>query len=528
MKIPKSYNVVFLCAFMTLGGGLFGFDISSMSGVLGTAAYNNYFQVGGGNYKQGGITCAMPFGSLVGALGSSFLADKYSRVTAIQLSSTLWIIGSIFQCASNGIALLVIGRVVAGVCVGVASAMVPVYIAEVSPKEIRGRMISLQQWAITWGILIQYFIQYGASNIDGGPDNESQSTAAFRIPWGIQIVPGVIYFVGLFFYPKSPRWLASKDRWDECMHVLARLHGHGDASHPKVLAQYQEIQDALALEREQAGTSYQELIKPRIAKRVFLGMSLQMWSQLSGMNYYIVYIMSSTGTGSPLLTASIQYILNTALTLPAILYLDKFGRRPAIIIGFTMQAMFLYVEGGLQGGYGRPTVPEDEASDAISWTVADHPAVGRAIISMSYLFVCSFATTIGPTSWTYPAEIYPAKVRAKAVSLATASNWTWNCLLALFVPPLLWSINWKMYLIFAAFNTVAAIHMFLTAPETKGLTLEEMDEVFDAGIPAWRKNKITSRLDAIAREIEQGNLKLADRSSAPAGDEKAVNPEKVA
>lgn len=328
--------------------------------------------------------------------------------------------------------------------------MVPVYIAEVSPKHIRGRMISLQQWAITWGILIQYFIQYGASNVDGGPENETQSTAAFRIPWGIQIVPGAIYFVGLFFYPKSPRWLASKDRWDECMQVLARLHGNGDISHPKVLAEYKEIQDALALEREQNSTSYEEFMKPRIAKRVFLGMSLQMWSQLCGMNvmmYYIVYIMQSTGAGSPLLTASIQYILNTALTLPAILWLDRFGRRPAILIGFTMQAIFLYVEGGLQAGYGRTTREGDANSTAISWTVADHPAVGRAIIAMSYLFVCSFATTIGPTSWTYPAEIYPAKVRAKAVSLATASNWTWNCLLALFVPPLLWSINWKMYMI---------------------------------------------------------------------------------
>ncbi|KAL4771972.1 general substrate transporter [Aspergillus nidulans var. acristatus] len=530
MAFKKSYNVYFLCGFMTLGGGLFGFDISSMSGVLGTAAYNNYFQVGGGNYKQGGITCAMPFGSLVGALASSFLADKYSRVTAIQFSSTLWIIGSVFQCAANGIPLLVVGRVIAGLCVGIASAMVPVYIAEVSPKHIRGRMISLQQWAITWGILIQYFIQYGASNVDGGPDNETQSTAAFRIPWGIQIVPGVIYFIGLFFYPKSPRWLASKDRWDECMHVLARLHGNGDLNHPIVLAQYKEIQDALALEREQASTSYQELIKPRIAKRVFLGMSLQMWSQLSGMNvmmYYIVYIMQSTGAGSPLLTASIQYILNTALTLPAILWLDRFGRRPAILIGFTMQAIFLYIEGGLQAGYGRSTRPSDDL-DAISWTVADHPAVGKAIIAMSYLFVCSFATTIGPTSWTYPAEIYPAKVRAKAVSLATASNWTWNCLLALFVPPLLWSINWKMYMIFAAFNTVAALHMFLTAPETKGYTLEEMDEVFESGIAPWKKGKISSRLEQIEREIAEGNLKVTDRTGpADPVQENVGEPEKA-
>ncbi|KAH8432719.1 sugar porter family MFS transporter [Aspergillus melleus] len=509
--MKKFYNVYFLCSFITLGGGLFGFDISSMSGVLGTNAYTNYFQVGSGQYKQGAITCAMPFGSLVGALCSSFIADKYSRVYAIQFSSILWIIGAVFQCASNGIALLVVGRVIAGLCVGIASAMVPVYQAEVAPKEIRGRVISLQQWAITWGILIQYFIQYGASNIDGGPDNPTQSTAAFRIPWGIQIVPGFILFFGLFFYPKSPRWLASKDRWEEAMQVLANLHGNGDLNHPKVLAQYREIQEALALEQEQASTSYQELTKPRILKRVILGMSVQMWSQLCGMNvmmYYIVYIMQSTGAGSPLLTASIQYILNTALTLPAILYLDKFGRRPALLIGFFCQAVFLYIEGGLQAGYGKPNPGTDPKLDAISWTVADHPAVGKAIIAMSYLFVCSFATTIGPTSWTYPAEIFPAKVRAKAVSLSTACNWTWNCLLALFVPPLLWSINWKMYMIFAAFNTAAFIHMFLTAPETKGYTLEEMDEVFDSGIPAWRRLKKRSRLDDLEAEIAEGNLKI--------------------
>lgn len=254
----------------------------------------------------------------------------------------------------------------------------------------------------------------------------------------------------MYLFPKSPRWLASKDRWEEALDVLAKLHGKGDLNHPKVLAEYKEIEEALLLEREQSTTSYEELVKPRMFKRVILGISLQMWSQLCGMNvmmYYIVYIMESTGTGSPLLTASIQYILNTALTLPAILYLDKFGRRPAILIGFGLQGIFLYIEGALQAVYGAPNPHTNPKLDAISWTVAAHPAVGRAIIALSYLFVCSFATTIGPTSWTYPAEIYPAKVRAKAVSLATASNWIWNCLLALFVPPLLWSINWKMYMI---------------------------------------------------------------------------------
>ena len=145
-------------------------------------------------------------------------------------------------------------------------------------------MISLQQWAITWGILIQYFIQYGASFVGGGPENPDQSTAAFRIPWGLQVIPAVILFLGLFFFPRSPRWLGAQDRWEEAIQVLANLHGRGDVNHPKVLAEYQEIEEALSFEREQAVSSLKGLVEPRIMRRVLLGMSVQMWAQLCGMN----------------------------------------------------------------------------------------------------------------------------------------------------------------------------------------------------------------------------------------------------
>jgi len=195
------------------------------------------------------------------------------------------------QCASVDIGMLVVGRVVAGLCVGIASSICPVYQAEIAPKEIRGRVVSLQQWAITWGILIQYFIQYGASNVDGGPNNPTQSTSAFRIPWGIQIIPAVILFFGMFFLPRSPRWLASKDRWEEAIQVMAKLHGGGDVNHPKVLAEYQEIEETLRFEREEAISSYRQLVEPRMLKRVVLGMSIQMWSQLCGMNVMMYYVV---------------------------------------------------------------------------------------------------------------------------------------------------------------------------------------------------------------------------------------------
>ncbi|KAK4153853.1 MFS sugar transporter-like protein [Chaetomidium leptoderma] len=516
----QASNVYFICSFAAIGGGLFGFDISSMSGVLGTQAYKRYFN-NPASYTQGGITASMPAGSLVGSLMSSFIADKYSRKVALQISCVLWIIGSILMTASINIPMLCVGRVICGLCVGIASSIVPVYQSEIAPKEIRGRVVSLQQWAITWGILIQFFIQFGAAEgTGGGSKDPNQPTAAFRIPWGIQMVPAFILLVGLFFFPYSPRWLAAQDRWEEAHQVLANLHGNGDLNHPKVLAQYQEIEEALRFEREQATSSVKALVEPRMLKRVALGMSIQMWSQLCGMNimmYYIVYIMEGAQIASPLATASIQYVINVVLTLPAILFLDKWGRRPSLILGSFGMATWLFISGALQQYYGQPNTEATRTpqNGDITWIVFDNKPVSSAIVSCSYLFVATFATTWGPVSWTYPAEIFPSKIRAKAVSLSTAANWFWNMVLAFAVPPLLWNISFKMYYIFGAFNAAAFVHMALLAPETKGYTLEEMDDVFDSGRPAWKKHKKSSRLEDLEREIEAGNMKISVPTGGP-------------
>ncbi|KAI0839892.1 general substrate transporter [Hypoxylon sp. FL0890] len=489
-----------------------------MSGVIGTSAYKRYF----GNpvsYRQGGITASMPAGSLVGSLASSFIADRFSRKVALQVACVLWIIGSTIQCASQSVAMLCTGRAISGLCVGMTSSLVPVYQSEIAPKEIRGRVVSFQQWAITWGILIQYFIQYGAAQVGGGPDDPNQPEAAFRIPWGIQMLPAFILFIGLLFFPYSPRWLASKDRWEEAIQVMAELHGGGNVNHPKVLAEYKEIEEALRFEHEEAVSTFGALIQPRIFKRVILGMSVQMWSQLCGINimmYYIVYIMEAAQIGSPLTTASIQYVINVVLTLPAIIYLDRIGRRPMLMFGSIVMMGFFFISGALQALYGQPI--EGQGSSDITWIIVDNVPVSSAVVAISYLYVATFATTWGPTSWTYTSEIYPSRVRAMAVSISAASNWLWNMVLAFAVPPLLWNINWKMYMIFAAFNGCAFIHMTLCAHETAGLTLEEMDDVFDSGRPAWRSHKKKSRLDVLQRDIEQGKIQI----SAPLRNEPRV------
>lgn len=170
--------------------------------------------------------------------------------------------------------MLVIGRFFNGLCIGIASAQVPVYISEVAPANKRGRVVGAQQWAITWGILIMYFVAYGSSFLDG--------TKAWRVPWGIQALPAAFLFIGLIFTPESPRWLARKDRWEECHDVLALVHAKGDRSSTFVHAELQQIRDIVEFERQNADVSYLELFKPSMINRTHIGIFTQIWSQLTG------------------------------------------------------------------------------------------------------------------------------------------------------------------------------------------------------------------------------------------------------
>ncbi|KAK9237162.1 general substrate transporter [Lipomyces kononenkoae] len=496
-------NVYTISAFAAIGGTLFGYDISSMSGVLDTDQYKEYYGNPLGT-RQGGITSAMAAGSLVGALSSSFLGDQLSRKIAIQVGLVLWCIGASVQAASNGVPMLIAGRVIAGLCIGVTSSLVPIYQSEIAPRKIRGRVVSLQQFAVTWGIMIQYFVQYGCSFLN--------SQAVFRLPWALQVVPAIILFVGLFWFPKSPRWLASKDRWDEALRVLAFLRTpDSNINDPLVLAEYKEIEDQIRFERGEESNSLRELFGEKMRKRVLLGMAIQGWSQLVGINvllYYVVYILDSAGLTNTLLASSIQYVINMVMTIPSILWTDKWGRRPTLLLGALTIGLWLFLIGGLLARFGEPNpVP----NQSYTWVIRDHPTATRCIQAFSYLTVASFAMSWGPVSWIYPPEIFPLRIRATAVSISTATNWACNFALGLAVPPLLRAIQWRMFFIFGAFNMAAFIHVWLAAPETKQRTLEEMDEVFEHGEPLWRSftgARKTDRLDRLAKDIEMGTLKI--------------------
>jgi MFS family permease len=229
---------------------------------------------------------------------------RLSRKVTIQIGTVFWCIGAALQSASNGVGMLITGRAIAGICIGLTSALVPIYQSEIAPRKIRGRVVSFQHLAITCGMTIQYFIEYGCSFIE--------STAAFRIPYtvGNPAIPAIILFIGLFWFPRSPRWLASKDRWDEPLTVLAFLRTTtNDINDPLVLAEYREIEDQIRFEREIDSNSLRELLSKKMRRRVLLAMAIQILGQLSGanmLNYYIVYVFQSAGVPNPRLMASFQ------------------------------------------------------------------------------------------------------------------------------------------------------------------------------------------------------------------------------
>ncbi|KAJ5110259.1 High-affinity glucose transporter [Penicillium argentinense] len=504
-------NIYIITTVAVIGGALFGFDIASMSAMvgdffkvslltarrlsLGTQQYRCFFNQTGTNEEgscggptsstQGGISAAMPGGSFVGALISGIVTDWLGRKHAIQVGSVIWCIGSAISCASFSIAQLVVGRFINGLSVGILSAQVPVYVAELAQPSKRGTVVGAQQWAITWGILIMFYVSYGSSFLEG--------PSAWRLPWGLQMVPAVFLFFMIFIMPESPRWLAKHDRWEEAHDVLARVHAKGNHNDAFVQTELQEIREMVEFERQNTDASYLDLFKPNMIYRTHIGMFTQIWSQLTGMNVMMLYItyvfgMAGLSGNANLVASSIQYMGPSTPTPHRLNAHDDLDVCQRGDHGLVRQAR---TPGGLNNTREQ------------SWDLSDAPAAAKGVIACTYLFVASFAPTWGPVSWIYPPELYPLRLRGKAVAVSTASNWIFNFALSYFVPPAFENIKWKVYLVFGVFCFTMTVHVFFAFPETAGKTLEDVDHMFNTpGLKPW-KTKVQFQH---VRQLETGAI----------------------
>src|SRR5438034_496830 len=223
-------------------------------------------------------------------------------------------------------------------------------------------------------------------------------------------------------------------------------------------------------------------------------------------------------TGNTLLvSSSIQYVINVAMTVPALLWVDRWGRRLPLIVGAFFMMSFLFINAAVLATLGKPAPPGGLNNiESQSWEISGPPS--KVIIACSYLFVASFATTWGPVSWIYPPELYPLRVRGKAVALCTSFNWAFNFALGHFVPPAFVNIKWKTYLLFAIFCAAMLVHVFFMFPETAGKTLEEVEEIFTdpngpkyTGTPAWKTRAQYRRAAKMEQTgvVEEEEKKLA-------------------
>ncbi|KAF7712308.1 MFS-type Sugar/inositol transporter [Penicillium ucsense] len=487
-------NIYVLAAFGTVGGALFGFDVSSMSAWIGVDTYNNYFNHPNSNL-QGGITASMSAGSFAGSIAAGWLSDILGRRGALMVASLVWIVGAMVQCSAQNVTHLVAGRVVSGLAVGVTSSQTCVYLSELAPARIRGRVVGIQQWAIEWGILIMYLIAYGCAVGVSGP-------AAFRICWGIQAVPGLILFIALFFFPESPRWLAAKERREEALDVLALIHGKGDRNDPVVQVEFEEVQEAARIAHQSKDVSFLSLFGPRIWKRTMCGMSVQMWQQLLGGNvamYYVVYIFEMAGLSgnTTLWSSAIQYVIFLVTTGVMLPYIDRVGRRKLLLSGSVICMVIHFIIAGVMATKGE-SVTNVNGNYNLTWSIKGSP--GMAVIAFSYIFTGVYGFTWAPTGWIYASEVFPLKYRAKGVGLSASANWIFNFALAYFVAPAFHNIQWRTYIIFGVFCFAMTFHVFFMYPETVGRTLEEIDLVFDSNAKPWKTNEIP---DQFGEEVER-------------------------
>lgn len=482
-KFPKIYNIYVVAIISCISGMMFGFDIASMSAFIGIKQYRDFFNSPDSNL-QGIISASMALGSIFGSLASSFVSEPFGRRVSLFLCAFFWVVGAAIQSSVQNVAQLIIGRFISGFGVGFGSTVAPVYGSELSPRKIRGLVGCCFQFSVTLGILIMFYISYGLHFVNG--------TASFRIAWGLQIVPGLVLILGLFFIPESPRWMAKQGFWDKCESIVAEIHAKGDKDDPDVLIEVAEIKDQLQSEKDAKSFTYADLFTKRYIGRTTIAVFGQIWQQLTGMNtlmYYIVYIFQMAGySGNTLLvSSSIQYVLNTVMTIPAFYLIDRFGRRPILLIGATLMMAFQFAIGGILASYSEK-VDSFEGDTTIRLHIPkSQSSASKGVIASCYLFVVSFASTWGVCIWVYCAEIWGDNLcRQRGAAVATSLNWMFNFAIAMFTPSAFKNITWKTYFVFATFCGTMFIHVFFFFPETKGKRLEEIGQMWDAGVPAWK------------------------------------------
>ncbi|EIM83272.1 sugar transporter [Stereum hirsutum FP-91666 SS1] len=484
VAVPSNRRAIVLAIFIAFDlslptGFLFGYDIGVISGCLIMPDFIDRFGVDGvlDSSRQSIITSLLSAGTFVGSLAQAFTSDSLGRRPSILIWSGVFTIGVLIQTATDrSIVQITIGRFIAGLGVGALSAIVPLYTGETVPKAIRGSMLVLYQMQIITGIFLSYIIDLGTHTIS--------NSASWRIPVGLQMLWGLILLSGIFFLPESPRHLLYHGREAEARLVVAELNSvpPEDALVTETL---EELQFAIDAENEGGKASWLECFSMRnqLWKRTLNGMMLQFIQQLNGQNFYYYYgdtFFKSAGTTlSPYVIQTILGAVSVVGTAPALYLIETVGRRDMLLIGSVLEAICALIA-ALVGHF--TLAPTGTPTDQL--TVRNKRG-GDTLIAFAVLHVFSFSMFWG-TPWVFLGESFPLRVRPKSIALGSATNWIWNFLLGFFAPKIAVDIGPLILLIFFGALVFGWFYVYLLIPETKGLSLEEVDEMYASGVKPWR------------------------------------------
>ncbi|KAJ4132364.1 hypothetical protein NW754_015179 [Fusarium falciforme] len=480
-KTPKraiSFRILFYCIILSFSGAMHGFNTANISGVLAMKPFDSQFELDKmsdgelANWK-GWITSVLILGSCLGSLTCAPVTDRLGRKPSLAFFSVLFVASAVLMTAnpgrSNGRIEFLVGRILSGYGSGAASVIGPGYIAEIAPQSIRGGLTALYNANTMLCVGLAYWINYGSlQNISA--DTNTQ----WQVPMAVQALPGVVLIIGVFFLPESPRWLLSRGRMEEAQQSLERLR-RLPRDHPFVRQEFDGIQASLEVQSGKTGTisMVKEMFGPAIRKRLFMVMIIQVGFQFSGGNiitYYNTSILSSIGLTSRstnYLFSGIYGLVKFLAVLAYSLFLvDRFGRRMGLFIGSSLIIGSLtYITVYLAVAH-----PEAESSTG--------PAGWVAVVCI-YIFALGYATSWGTVPWIINAEVFPTRLRSTCMATCVTWQYLINFALSRAQPNMVIAMHaWGPFLLFTLFTTLMTIYCFFAYPETKGLSMEYMDELF--------------------------------------------------
>lgn len=433
----------------SLGGLLSGYDTGVISGAL--LFINETWVLP--DTLQGFLVSSVLIGAVIGAATNGILADIFGRKKIIMATAVIFILGSILCAFAPNVYVLILSRIFVGFAVGIVNFVVPLYLSEVSPKNLRGTLVSLYQWAITAGILFSYFI------------NAVFAQAVYNWRWMLfaGVVPGLVLFIGMCFMSDTPRWLVSKNRDDEAKKVFSKIEP--DIEPEKEIA---EIKETLVDNRQEKTFRLKKwMIMPFV-----VGIGIMFAQICTGINtiiYYAPTIFKTAGFDSNLTaiyaTTGIG-VVNFIMTIVAVFFTDRIGRKPLLYFGLTGVMLSLFALGtsfAFAGGLG----------SSLKWV-----AVGSLVT-----YIICFAMSLGPIGWILVSEVFPLRIRGIAMSVCTVSNFAFNFFVVGSFPVLLHRIGgaWTFW-IFGIVSMLCIIFVYFFVPETKGISLEEIESNWRRGV----------------------------------------------